>query len=265
MPEALVINLDRSEDRWEFQRRQLGELGVAHRRLCAVDGASLSDDEYRAMAWRWRRPMSRNEVACLMSHAAAWREVVATGRATLVLEDDAALSRSLPRVLASLPVAGEPIVFNLETGEKAKLLRKGPPLPLADGFRAIRVVRDRGGAAAYVVTPEAAAIYLQRLRRVVAIADAFMAATPVVRRFQVDPAPCVQLQFLGDAAPAGATTIARRNWTGAEGPAIGEAVAMKGRRLAAAVSAFAGRLVDFEPVERRRVPACPTLGARRCA
>lgn len=263
--DAIVINLDRSEDRWHFQQGQLGALGLGFTRLAATEGASLDEALYRSTAYRWRRPMSRNEVACLMSHQAAWRSVCSAGRPTLVLEDDAVVSPYLPQVLESLPTADEPLVFNLETCVQPKRLHAARWAELSRGFGLYRLVRDRGGSAAYVVTPEAAEAFLERSQRAVGLADALMADVAVVTRYQVEPAPCVQLQFVPHGSSAAKSTIGPGSGRWQSDIPMREVFAMKGRRLLAAMRAMRRWALETELTERRQVPACPTLGARLCA
>ena len=60
------LNLDRSQDRNRFMSNQLSELGLDAIRIPAVEGSTLSEEEYL------KRNPTRNivkvEVACFLSH-----------------------------------------------------------------------------------------------------------------------------------------------------------------------------------------------------
>ncbi|NPT35563.1 glycosyltransferase [Paraburkholderia xenovorans] len=91
-----VISLSRSGRR-DAIARFLTDHGAAFRIEDAVDGRSLAQSELDAVyddaaaRRRYGRSMTRAEVACFMSHRSVWRKIVETGRAAVVLEDDAML------------------------------------------------------------------------------------------------------------------------------------------------------------------------------
>ncbi len=120
VPAVLVVHLARHRER----RRRLSALlkrhGFAHVNwLDAVDGRELDPaPPWRgaglppANAWpNWadpyaRRALTLGEVACTLSHVAAWRRIADEGYPAIVLEDDALpvepLIRDLPDLLADL-------------------------------------------------------------------------------------------------------------------------------------------------------------------
>lgn len=203
-PEILLINLDRSVDRLQFQRRQLGRLGLHFVRLRGCTPQDIDDRRYRELAWRWQRPMSRTEVACLLSHARAWRHVADSGRPALVLEDDAVVSDGLPGFLAQLgrrDLARE--IVNLETRHTRKFVSRRTVADEVAGVRLFELMIDRGGAAAYVVGPQAAERLLERMSTRPALADALINATRGVRRLQAEPALAVPSDCLRQ-RPSGA-------------------------------------------------------------
>jgi glycosyl transferase, family 25 len=91
-----VISLSRSGRR-EAISKVLAEHGAAFRIEDAVDGALLTQGELNAAyddeaaRRRYGRSMTSAEVACFLSHRSVWRKIVDTGRAAVVLEDDAIL------------------------------------------------------------------------------------------------------------------------------------------------------------------------------
>lgn len=91
-----VISLERSNRR-EAIAKVLAQRGVAFRFENALDARTLTDEQLllsyddRAARARYGRPMTRAEVACFISHRAVWAKIAASGRAAVVLEDDALL------------------------------------------------------------------------------------------------------------------------------------------------------------------------------
>jgi len=91
-----VVSLARSGRR-DAIARLLADHGVAFRIEEAVDGQLLTQSELNAVyddgaaRRRYGRSMTRAEVACFLSHRSVWRKIADTGRAAVVLEDDAIL------------------------------------------------------------------------------------------------------------------------------------------------------------------------------
>ena len=97
---ALVINLQKRNDRWKFMQRVAERINVQVERVEAVDGhsvdlASVSLDPLVLTTLQTGRKFStvhiesRGALGCMMSHRKAWARVVELGVPTLVLEDDA--------------------------------------------------------------------------------------------------------------------------------------------------------------------------------
>ena len=101
---ALVINLARSGDRLAFQQAQLSALGIPMQRLAAISTDQMDAVQYESLANSWERKLRPAEVACFLSHQAAWQHVADTSQPWLILEDDALLSRQVPDLLAALSV-----------------------------------------------------------------------------------------------------------------------------------------------------------------
>lgn len=125
----LVINLERSPDRWASASRQLAEAGLCAERLPAVDGRALSLADLKRIApvnaAFYFKPLSPGEVGCYLSHVAAAERIVSEGwPMALVLEDDFELAPhflSTFRELTSRP------------GELHDLTRLDGPLALPGG------------------------------------------------------------------------------------------------------------------------------------
>lgn len=90
---ALVINLDRSRDRWERVSSLLEAAGVPHERVRAVEGKSLGPEERaRRSTWGCARFCSPSVLGCALSHVEAWKRIAAdpdADAAYAVFEDDA--------------------------------------------------------------------------------------------------------------------------------------------------------------------------------
>ncbi|MBR7962171.1 glycosyltransferase family 25 protein [Burkholderia vietnamiensis] len=103
-----VISLSDSPRRGAI-REILGRHGVEFDFEDAFDARALDADACSAMTdaarviARYGRPLSRGEVGCFVSHVRVWEKVVRSGRATIVLEDDAMLDHALFERLLSAP------------------------------------------------------------------------------------------------------------------------------------------------------------------
>lgn len=88
-----VINLDRSADRMAWMAKQCSDLGLACERVPAVDGASLSAEDLKALATPFCRNFcTASTIGCALSHMKVWRRVAEEGHpCTLIMEDDAEL------------------------------------------------------------------------------------------------------------------------------------------------------------------------------
>ncbi|MFC3074071.1 glycosyltransferase family 25 protein [Shinella pollutisoli] len=133
-----VINLDRVPARLAESRARLDAAGLAFRRVRAVDGRMLTEDQLRRVgAPRPRfakRPVTPAEVACFLSHRKAWAEIAAgDAPVAVVLEDDFVLEPGAARILERL--ARLPCTWDM-----LKLYSDGArpmveAVPLAGGYR----------------------------------------------------------------------------------------------------------------------------------
>jgi glycosyl transferase family 25 len=165
-----VVNLDRSPERWRDIERYFGRLPWQLHRVAAVDAAK---DPKAALAVRgqtldmppggigWNpyryRLFALVEEACFASHVLAWKAFLESGHERgLIMEDDAVPYRGFEEALANL-LAGGPVIdiVKLEgifrpNGRLALPIRSLGPAEL------VRSLRPCSGAAAYVLTREAA-------------------------------------------------------------------------------------------------------------
>ncbi|MCO6506522.1 MAG: glycosyltransferase family 25 protein [Snodgrassella sp.] len=194
MISALVINLDHSSERLKFQRQQLAHLQIPMQRLTAVNSSDFLTDRYEQLANGWERKMSSAEVACFLSHKAAWQYVAASNKPWLIMEDDALLSRIVPAILHGIINQEDKIDYiTLETRYRRKWLDK-TSIDLVEGYRLRRLYQDRSGAAAYILFPSGAKKLLDKAQRCApALADAFLCCSYELNSWQVYPAAAIQL------------------------------------------------------------------------
>lgn len=194
MISALVINLKQSTERLDFQRRQLVNLNLPMERLSAVDCKDISSQDYEFLANGWERKLSPAEVACFLSHKAAWQYVADSNKPWLILEDDALLSQSVPEILYELIDEGEEIDYvTLETRYRRKWLGK-KFIGLTKGYTLRRLYQDRSGAAAYFLFPSGAKKLLHKATiSTITLADAFLCSSYELHAWQVYPAAAIQL------------------------------------------------------------------------
>lgn len=147
------INLVSRTDRRDFMESQFARLGIPAERIEAV----LRDQipaEAITMARRpdGTLPIGLEEMACTLSHFAAWQRAIDAGAdACAVFEDDGVIARELPRFLLELgPTLPSGVdLLKLETFQQpVRLGRKA--LVLGD-FEARRLTSTHFGACGYVI------------------------------------------------------------------------------------------------------------------
>lgn len=190
---ALVINLECSKERLEFQQQQLTVLGIPFLRIPAVSAKDLGDATYAEHANNWERPLRRTEVACALSHIQAWETVIQRNAHCLILEDDALLSTHTKNILDALVHQTDYDCVNLETRARKKRVSKNKS-HLWGNFFLSKLIQDKSGAAAYVLWPSGAKLLLKWVRKHgIGLADATIALGPSLKHGQVEPAAAIQL------------------------------------------------------------------------
>ena len=190
---ALVINLECSKERLEFQRQQLSVLGVSFARIPAVSAKDLDDATYAERANDWERPLRRTEVACALSHTQAWETVIRLNAPCLILEDDALLSIHTKDILDSLVQQSDYDCVSLETRARKKRVSK-EKFHLWGNFYLSKLIQDKSGAAAYVLWPNGATKLLNWIKENgLGLADAILSTGPTWHHGQIEPAAATQL------------------------------------------------------------------------
>lgn len=117
---VLVINLDRSKERWEGLVTRAQAAGLVPQRIPAVDGNAVPPEERRELQvwkfqlWHGRRPMG-GEYGCYMSHMRALDRVIEAGLPhAIILEDDADFAHDFaPRIDALARLVPKPDIVKL--------------------------------------------------------------------------------------------------------------------------------------------------------
>ena len=193
-----IISLAGDHARKKFQLAQMLHLGLEANFIDATTPNDLPKEMMAKLTSAWARPLRETEVALTHSHRTAWQRVIVAGRPTLILEDDAILCASLPEILLELSLTSGLEFVQLETFNVPKLIgkkrKKLKTLPYSIG----RLYRDRGGAAAYLLWPEAAKKLVHSVKRSYPPADAALHLAPNIIRHQVVEACAIQAMHMMD-------------------------------------------------------------------
>lgn len=151
---AFFINLATRPDRLAHMQSQFDRIGMTAERIDAVTPLGIPEQTRAAQeALPFALRLSSNEVACSLSHRAAWQLMLDRGLPwALFMEDDAILSDQLPAVLSD-PNLLEPGIdaLQLETHRTSALLGRGINTPATGVFKH-RLMSSSLGGAAYVLS-----------------------------------------------------------------------------------------------------------------
>lgn len=206
---AYVINLDCRPERMAYMRPQLERLGIDYTRISAINGLK---DEAVTIA-RTRKKISGPERACYKSHLKAYAAFLDSGENHgLILEDDMALSATLPAALTCLAKAPMPAaIVRLEipiqsiTGEASRVSYRS--IALDKPFKLVRLLSDVYGLGAYIINRETAQRILAGYPTPEIPIDGLLLCKNDImpqrpRVFQLDPPQAIQNRFLdGNLAP----------------------------------------------------------------
>lgn len=198
--DVMVINLDRHPERLIRITKILREFEIKFERVRAVDGNNLGTDRiYSLVSDTPRYSLSRYEVACMLSHRAAWARFLAGGKThCCILEDDVRLSAGF-RTLVESKALLESLPFHiikLETMRQPVWLRR-ESLPLFDGHRLARLTSTSAGAAGYILNRDGATRLMELTVKMDRAVDDIMFDDEALRSgglaaLQLVPAVCIQ-------------------------------------------------------------------------
>lgn len=160
-PPVLVINLDDETERFRSISSQLEDLGIACRRIAAVDGSRLSNAECDAAynpalnARTYYKKLSPGEIGAYLSHIEAWSTIVDQGlEHAVVLEDDAVVDASFAELGGLLSRLRDWDYLKLTGPRGDKRIRDA--VPLGERHRLVYYDKVPTGAYAQVVSRKGA-------------------------------------------------------------------------------------------------------------
>lgn len=194
--QILIINLPRSVERLDFQKKQFAQRKLSFQTLSAVSVDDISEQQYQQQGFCWQRPLRKVELACFLSHKSAWEKVIELNQPCLILEDDAVLANNSQEILEAIERKKLDTIdlINLEVRSRKKIISKYEKYEiLNDKFKLFELYQDRTGAAGYILYPNGAKKLLQRLELTSpAIADGFICASYELTSLQIEPAVVIQ-------------------------------------------------------------------------
>jgi GR25 family glycosyltransferase involved in LPS biosynthesis len=142
---AFIIHLARTVERKAQAEALVASLPCPAEIMEAIDGREITDDQvaacYRPTLHGPRYPfeLSRGEIACFLSHRAAWSAIVKQGLdAGLVVEDDVAINEPFEKVFAEtvrLMESGDYIRFpRWMRGEVGETVHSAPDMSIIEPF-----------------------------------------------------------------------------------------------------------------------------------
>lgn len=217
-----LINLARRTDRLAAMEWQAGLVGLGLERVEAVDArqADLAGiDRWFAQGGPLGE-IPKGDKACLLSHRLAWERFLATpDRHAVFLEDDVRLSPAARILLADdgwVPdqVAAVKLEHYGPSGQRV-LLRDMRPLPA--GFQLGRMLSRHTGAAAYILSRQAAELLLREKRFELPVDHLLFNPNNSklfarLKPWQLVPAIARQQDFVGEKSDIEATRVGLRSF-----------------------------------------------------
>jgi glycosyl transferase family 25 len=156
-----VINLARRKDRLKIMSAQLSGMGLSFERVPALDASEISD------AWLTRHferngplgPIPKGDQCCSLSHRRAWSTFLASGeRYAVILEDDVLLDDAATDFVRHSDwfPSGLDLLKLEHFGPEGQRVLVGEPVGVRAGRRIARIHSRHTGAAAYVISRDAA-------------------------------------------------------------------------------------------------------------
>ena len=191
--QIFVINLPSAIERRKLQQDQLTKLGLEYKILDAMSVDDISEATYKKHYFDWQRPLRKTEVACYYSHRSAWETVIKSRKPALILEDDAILSKCVPKLLDNLYKIDNSDLINLENRSRKKFVSRSQ-IDIDCNSKLLRLHQDRTGAAGYILWPSGAKKLIQLEKKSgIGLADAHITACHALKAYQVEPSPIIQL------------------------------------------------------------------------
>lgn len=167
--QVFLINLDRRSDRLAAMTAQLTQLGIAAKRIAAVDANCVSDNWLRQI-FTPRGPLGtipKGDQCCSLSHRRAWAAFLNSGAPyAAVLEDDVVLDPSVSRLFKQhdwIP-DGVDLIKLEHYGPDHQRVLVGEKRSIGHNRTLAPILSRHTGAACYVVS-RAAAVKLLNVQR----------------------------------------------------------------------------------------------------
>ena len=215
-----LINLTRRPDRLAAMEAEAARAGLTLTRIAAVDAREAPPSPLFAA----KGPLGeipRGDQACALSHVAAWRALLASGKShAAILEDDVVLSALAGAALtdATWVPTGVDLIKLEHYGPAGQRVLLSDMRGTANGFRIGRMRSRHTGAAAYLLSRKAAERLLAVTRFTLPIdhlmfnpnnSPLFAALSP----WQLLPPIARQKDFVGAKSDIEATRIAQRDFS----------------------------------------------------
>ena len=206
--DIFLINLASSQDRLSRMRDVFAAQGLSFERIDAVDAASLSEDVIRDIVLpavsKHARNLTPTEIGCYLSHKKAWETALSRGLDyAAIFEDDIHLAPDAGKLLSAatdwLPEGAD--LIKLETLAMPTHVSRAGKILMATPHRLKKLLSSHYGAAGYIVSRRA-------MERLCAASDPLPLPVDDVifgahyrvfgglRAYQIDPAICVQDQYI---------------------------------------------------------------------
>lgn len=179
----LVINLDRSPDRWTSVKNQLCKINSDAQRVPAVDGKALDPHFIEKIQpplhkkWRFPRTLSPGEVGCYLSHIKCWEQLLSSNEKwALIIEDDILILNSAKPFFENanwIPPGIDliqPFIFFPQTVK----IKKNSQHTVLDRSLVIQVKPSSVGTLAYFISRTAAEDALENSQRLFMPVDEFL-------------------------------------------------------------------------------------------
>jgi len=157
---AVLINLDRSQDRLAAMTQEFARAGLAFDRFPAVDGINLPGNVspfFCDASGAVISPLRVGEIGCYASHLAIWQRIAAGeyGPAALVCEDDMRLPNGFAAFLAALLEAA-PVGWDLIRLSPRTKRAVVPVGRITGEYCLVRYSHQPASAAAYLLSQDGA-------------------------------------------------------------------------------------------------------------
>lgn len=207
MIKIFVINLEESEYRRKFMINQLKRVGFPFQVVCAVRSSEIEDEFVEEVNRKDIRcgPMTKGEIACVLSHAKACEAIKKDKNCSLgvILEDDVIFKNGILNVLNSLK-ANHPVdqvTLLCLTAISEVHLTRAAKLNDLYCLMTTEPLSRVWGARAYILSPKQGEVLASEMRSMRCRADdwhSYVCSGSIRNVMSVFPLPTVHAEFESD-------------------------------------------------------------------